>query len=174
MDFTSTLDKKGDSGIYHWFFSVPNNVASAFIDGKDRRVICTVNGTEKYHCAIHGDGNEGFMIMLNRQRCNRLGLVKGESIEVQLVKDTTEYGIPMCDELREVLDQMPQADDIFHGYTKGKQRTLIYWVQTVKKSEIRIRRSLVMATHLEQHGGDLDYKLLNSEMKEANMAAKRR
>ena len=143
------------------------------IDGRDKRVICTVNGKITYHCAIHGDGEGGYMIMLNRERCKKLGLVRGESFDVSVVKDRSEYGVPMSEELREVLDQFPMADELFHKLTKGKQRTLIYWVQTVKSSEIRIRRSLVMAEHLEQQGGEIDYKLLNVQMKEANQAAKR-
>ena len=172
MEFRSTLDK-GDTDIYHWFFPVPTEIAESFISGRDRRVICTVNQKEKYHCAIHGDGQGGYIMMLNRQRCNKLGLVRGQSFNVELEKDNSEYGVPMSEELREVLDQMSDADGYFHKMTKGKQRTLIYWVQNVKSSEIKIRRALVMANHIEELNGDVDYKLLNVQMKEANQAAKR-
>jgi hypothetical protein len=172
MEFKSTLDK-GDSDIYHWYFPVPSEIGDSFINGRDRGVICTVNGKEKYHCAIHGDGQGAYIIMLNRQRCKKLGLVKGQSFTVELQKDTSEYGVPMSEELREVLDQMPDADEHFHKMTKGKQRTLIYWVQNVKSSEIKIRRALVMTNHIEELSGDVDYKLLNVQMKEANQASKR-
>lgn len=111
--------------------------------------------------------------MLNKQRCKQLGLVRDETISVELEKDRSEYGVPMEEELREVLDQNPEADQIFHSLTKGIQRTLIYWVNNVKSSEIKIRRALVMTDHIVSQNGKPDYKILNEEMKIANQAAKR-
>ena len=172
MKFNSQLNKEDHSDIYHWFFAVDKNIAEQFINGVDRRVVCTVNQTIKYHCAIHGDGTGGYRIMLNRERCKKLGLVRGETISVELEKDQSEYGVPMSEELREVLDQNPEADSIFHSFTKGRQRTLIYWSDNVKSSEIKIRRALVMTDHLVNQKGDIDFKLLNVEMKAANQAAK--
>jgi uncharacterized protein YdeI (YjbR/CyaY-like superfamily) len=107
-----------------------------------------VNDKVKYHCAIHTDGSGGYRIMLNKERCKKLGLTRGETIHVELEKDRSEYGVPIGEQLREVLDQNPEADKVFHGFTKGKQRTLIYWVNNVKSSDIRIRRALVMTDHL--------------------------
>lgn len=173
MKFTSQLDKADNSDIYHWFFSVPTEIAETLIDGVDRRVITKVNGVVKYHCAIHADGTGGYRIMLNRERCKKLGLVRGETINVELKKDTSEYGVPIGEELREVLDQNPEADKIFHSFTKGKQRTLIYWTNNVKSPDIRIRRALVMTDHLVNQQGKVDFKRLNVEMKAANQAAKR-
>lgn len=173
MKFTSQLSKEEDSDIYHWLFSVPKEIAGSFIEGADRRVVCTVNGKQKYHCAIHSFGGNGYRIMLNRQRCKKLGLVRGETINVELEKDRSEYGVPMSAELREVLDQNTEADTVFHALTKGAQRTLIYWSDNVKSSDIKIRRAIVMTDHLVNQKGKLDFKLMNVEMKAANQAAKR-
>jgi hypothetical protein len=172
MKFTSELDKDDNSDLYHWFFQVPNEVAEMFIEGGDRRVVTKVNEAVKYHCAIYGDGLGGHRILLNRERCKKLGLVRGETIRVELEKDRSEYGVPMSEELREVLDQRPIADELFHKLTKGTQRTLIYWSDNVKSSDIKIRRALVMTDHLESQNGKPDFKLLNTEMKVANRAAK--
>jgi hypothetical protein len=173
MKFRSRLDKEDNSDIYHWFFAVENDIAEQFIEGTDRRIVCTVNGLVKYHCAIHADGVGGYRIMLNRERCKKLGLVRGEEISVEVEKDRSEYGVPIGEELREVLDQNPEADQLFHSFTKGMQRTLIYWVNNVKNPDIRIRRALVMTDHIVTQGGKPDYKLLNVEIKAANQAAKR-
>ncbi|MDP6908559.1 MAG: DUF1905 domain-containing protein [Flavobacteriales bacterium] len=172
MKFTSQLNK-GNTNIYHWFFAVPKEVAEAFIEGTNRRVVATVNNTLQYHCAIHADGVGGYRMMLNRERCRKLGIIRGETIHVEVEKDRSEYGIPMSDELREVLDQNAEADRIFHSFTKGMQRTLIYWSDNVKSSDIKIRRTLVMTDHLVAQNGKPDYKLLNVEMKAANQVAKR-
>lgn len=173
MKFKSRLDKEEGHDIYTWFFAVDAEIATQFIDGKDRRIICTVNNDVKYHCALHGSGDGGYRIMLNRQRCKKLGLVRGEEISAEIEKDRSEYGVPIGEELREVLDQNPEADTIFHSFTKGLQRTLIYWVNNVKSSDIKIRRALVMTDHIVAQRGKPDHKLLNDEMKAANQAAKR-
>jgi len=172
MKFTAQLNKEEDSDIYHWFFAVPDQIAKSFIEDKNRRVVCLVNEMVKYHCAIHSFGDSGYRIMLNRQRCKKLGLVRGETIRIQLQKDRSEYGVPMSEELREVLDQNLESDTIFHSFTKGKQRTLIYWTDNVKSSEIKIRRAIVMTNHLVKEKGIIDFKLLNVEIKTANQAAK--
>jgi uncharacterized protein YdeI (YjbR/CyaY-like superfamily) len=89
-----------------------------------------------------------------------------------LEKDQSEYGVPIGDELREVLDQNPNADKVFHSLTKDRQRTLIYLINNVKSSGIKIKRALVMTDHLVNQNGKTDFKLLNVEMKAANQAAK--
>ena len=172
MRFKAKLEKENYYDLYHSFFYVPEEVAAALIDEHSKRVVCTVNGTEKYHCAIHNDGMGGHRIMLNQQRCKKLGLVRGELLDIELEKDTSEYGVQMSDELREVLDQNPDADRIFHSLTKGMQRTLIYWSDNVKSSEIKIRRAIVMTDHLVAQNGKPDHKLLNEEIKAANQQAK--
>jgi len=80
----------------------------------------------------------GSRILLNRERCKKLGLVRGETIQVELQKDPSEYGVPMSEELPEVLDQNPEADVYFHKLTKGTQRTLIYWSDNVKAPILRL------------------------------------
>lgn len=174
MKFKTRLQKENYHDLYHTFFYVPEEAVSKLLDGAtNKRVVCTVNGAVKYHCAIHGDGTGAHRIMLNQQRVKKLGLVSGETIDVELEKDASEYGVEMSEELREVLDQNPEADRIFHSFTKGMQRTLIYWVDNVKSSEIKIRRSLVMTDHIVAQNGKPDHRLLNQEMKEANQAARR-
>ena len=173
MKFETKLQKENYHDLYHTFFYVPDEAVSHLLDGSDsKRVVCKVNGTVKYHCAIHGDGTGAHKIMLNQQRVKKLGLVSGETIHVELEKDNSEYGVEMSEELREVLDQNADADRIFHDFTKGMQRTLIYWVDNVKSSDIKIRRAIVMTEHITAQNGKPDYKLLNLEVKAANQAAK--
>ncbi|MFT4544277.1 MAG: hypothetical protein ACI9CU_002343 [Polaribacter sp.] len=65
MKFTSQLSKEDGSDIYHWFFLIENEIAEMFIEGVDRRVVCTVNSQVTYRCAIHANGASGYRIMLN-------------------------------------------------------------------------------------------------------------
>ena len=161
------------SELWENIFRVENSIAEQFIVGDDKRVICTVNGQVSYHAALLHDGMGGYMMLLNQARRKQLGVRAGDLLTIQLEKDTSEYGMPMSDELREVLDQDGDADALFHRLTPGKQRTLIHWTDNVKNPDIRIRRALVMTAHLTARQGGIDFKELNEELKEANRAARR-
>lgn len=89
-----------------------------------------------------------------------------------ITKDNSEYGIAVSDVFLEVLDQDDIAKVLFEKLTLGKKRTLIFWVDSVKSTDIRIRRAIVLMEHLKQVEGKVDFKLLNAQMKRANEAAK--
>jgi hypothetical protein len=169
--FITVLDR-ADSDLYHYFFRVPENIAEKFIDKEDRRVVCVANGQLKFHSAILSDGAGGKVITFNQSRVKKLGLPTGEEFQIEMEKDNSNYGMPISEELLEVLDQDHLANKLFHNLTRGRQRTLIYWSDNVKSSEIKIRRALVMTNHLVVSEGDIDFKQLNVEMKEANQFAK--
>lgn len=170
MEFTSKLDRVGGE-VWYYCVPVPDEVAENFIDGDDKRVICTLEGKVSYNAGILSRAT-GYFINVNDIRRKKLGLVLGQLVHVSLEKDTSEYGMPMSEELREVLNQEEKASALFHALTPGRQRTLIYWADNVKSPEIKIRRALVMTQHLVEQNGVPDFKLMNSAMKEANQRAK--
>lgn len=172
MRFQSKIIKF-DGDLWYYAIDVPSEVARGYINSGQRRVICTLEGKEVFHAALMPNGGDGYFINLNKKRRNKLGLVQGQLVEVHLAEDKSEYGMPMSEELREVLDQDDEAREVFEQLTKGKQRTLIYWADNVKSSHIKIRRGLVLMNHLVQQPA-LDFKQLNQEMKAANQSANRK
>ncbi|MGB6036148.1 MAG: YdeI/OmpD-associated family protein [Cryomorphaceae bacterium] len=151
---------------------VANSVAEQLIEGKDRRVICQIEGIRPFHCALLPDGNGSWYILLNNKRKKELRLTEGEEISLELEKDRSEYGMEMPIELREVLDQDEHADVLFHKLTPGRMRNIIHAVASVKSSEIKIRRALVYAEHLKKNKGKIEFKELGQEMKKANRLAR--
>lgn len=167
MIFETILDKFQSSPLWGLHFEVPAEIAKIFIEGNDRRVICTINNNITLHCALMPAKNIWF-VMLNQQVVKILNQTLGTKITVQIKKDDSEYGMPMPEELKEVLDQQPEADHYFHALTAGKQRTLIYIVAKVKSSDSRIRKALAIADHITANKGQIDYKLLNEALKMYN------
>ncbi|MCZ4407686.1 YdeI/OmpD-associated family protein [Cryomorphaceae bacterium 1068] len=160
------------SDLWSNILPVENSVADQLIEGKDRRIICSIEGIRPFHCALLPDGNGSWYILLNNKRKNELGIRDGEEISVVLEKDRSEYGMEMPIELREVLDQDEHADTLFHKLTPGRMRNIIHAVSSVKSSEIKIRRALVYAEHLKKNKGKIEFKELGQEMKEANRIAR--
>lgn len=166
--------KLNDTGSELWsnILPVPDDIAKKLIEGKDKRVICHIEGIRKFHCALLPNGLGGWYILINNKRKKELGLKSGSKVTFKLEKDRSEYGMEMPAELREVLDQDEHADELFHKLTPGQMRNIIHAVASVKSSDIKIRRAFVYAEHLKKNKGKIEYKELAAEMKEANQQAR--
>ena len=166
MTFTAPL-ACFDHHVWGHYLPVSAEQAAPFVDGENRRVICTLDGTHRMHAALML--REGvFFVLVNQQVRDQLGLGIGDPVEVSLEQDPSPYGLPMPDELLMVFQQEPEADRLFHALTPGKQRSLIYLVRKVKHTDSRIAKALAIATHLQEARGQLDFKALNQWIKHYN------
>lgn len=163
--FTSTLEESGNK-LWGAHFIVPDVVARLFIDGNDRRVVCLLNEKIEYQCALLPKGDGSFLITVNKKTREKLGLTSGSKVHVSLCKDDSEYGLPMPEELAEVLTQDEEGNRLFHALTPGKIRTLLYIVANVKDSEKRIGRAFAIVEHLKKNDGKINYKQLNEDLRD--------
>jgi uncharacterized protein YdeI (YjbR/CyaY-like superfamily) len=113
-----------------------------------------------------GDGTH--FININKELRDQLKLRVGMEVTATLQKDESKYGLPIPEELQELLIQDPEGDRLFHALTPGKQRSLIYIVGKPKQSETRIKKAVVLIEHLKANLGKIDFKRLNEDMKAAN------
>jgi len=152
-------------GYYH--FPIDKETTIAMRSDKHKRVVCTINNTVTIHCALM-PLNDGSFIMVNKQVRKKLGIEEGDKVQLQLEKETAEYGLPMPESLEMVMTQDEVAFTHFKRLTPGKQRSLIYIVSKLKSIDKQITKSLAIAAHLTELHGKLDYKLLNEKIKEYN------
>ena len=160
---TTLINSSNDSG-WH-FVDVPGRIGKKF-EKKDgsRRVVCTINGAESFQCALlPSDGD--FVIVVNKTKRDRLKIVAGDKIEVELKVDDSKYGLPMPAELREVLKQDREGDKLFHSLTPGKQRSLLYLIGKVKDVDRRIHTALICVEHLKENEGKILGEKLHEELK---------
>lgn len=163
--FTSILEESNNK-LWGAHFLVPDVVARIFIDGNARRVVCVLNENTKYQCALLPKGDGSFLITVNKKIRDQLGLKPGSKISVSLCKDESEYGLPMPEELAEVLAQDEVGSRLLHALTPGKIRTLLYIVANVKDPEKRIGRAIAVVEHLKRNGGKINYRQLNEELRD--------
>ena len=168
MEFT-TVVSVFEENLWQYHLPVPLPVAEHFKAAtKNNRVICILNDAVQIHAAIMPKGGT-YYLMLSKDLRKQLGnLEAGDEVYVQMEKDDSKYGAPMPEEFQEALYADPEADELFHQLTAGKQRTLIYLVSKVKSSNKRIEKAIVILEHLRQHNGEIDFKQLNIDFKEAN------
>ncbi len=161
---TSVLGKF-DSNLWYFHIPVPAAVASVYIDGNNRRVVCTLQNIESFQCALMPDGKGDFFININKKIRDKLKLKEGDSVTYSLEKDQSEFGLPVPEEMAELLKLDIEGRDLFYALTPGKQRTLLYLAASPKSSDIRIRKSICILDHIKATKGKINYRQLNELFK---------
>lgn len=162
--FKTKLAKFSPESGWH-FMQVTKKVADGFnFEKGSRRVVCTLNDAETFQCALMPYAGD-FFIMVNKRIRARLQIEQGDTVAVMLEKDESRYGLPMPEEFREVLNQDPDGDRMFHALTAGKQRSLLYYVGKVKDIDKRIHACLIIVEHLRENEGKIVGDQLYHELK---------
>ncbi|MDA9312681.1 YdeI/OmpD-associated family protein [Vicingaceae bacterium] len=125
---------------------MPKTISEYLIKGKDRRVIVLFNNEIKNHCAIMSS-QEGPFIMLNKGIVKQLKINTGDVVKLEIVRDTSEYGMPICEEFEAVIFRDEVVFNYFQALTPGKQRNLIHLVKKIKNPDIKINMSMTIAKH---------------------------
>ena len=163
INFAAVLEKS-DNKLWGAHFRVPRYVAKVF--GKDRRVVCTLNEKHERQCAIVPHGKGAFVITVNKSLRTSLGLDFGEEISVSLTKDQSAFGLPLPEELQELLRQDKEGNSFFEVLTPGRKRTLLHIVGSVKNTDKRLGRAIAIVQHLKTTNGKINYKELYRMLKD--------
>lgn len=163
MEYNAKLENF-NTKLWTYHIKVPKPIAMHFLEMGDKRVICHLNDAYKFQCAIMAAGEGVYFINVNKKIRDELGLKEGSKIKVSLEKDKSEFGLPFPKEFKEVLAQDKKANAYFQKLTPGKQRNLIYIAGQPKNSDARIHRSIIMAEHLKNNSGKIDFRSLNKEL----------
>lgn len=132
------------------YIFVPNRYVKAMGGLKCGRLVCTLNGKEKFQCGFMSLGNGDAYITLNKARMKKLKLQIGDQVQVFLEPDQSEYGMDMCEELQEIFRQDPDVKELFDQLKPGMQRALIYQISSAKSSEKRLERALKITERIRE------------------------
>lgn len=155
-----------DSNVWSTHVDVPDDIVIELKTQKISRLVCTFNDAETSHSALlsHGDGT--YYILINKERCKKLEVNVGSQVLVTLREDISKYGMPMPEEMEELLRQDPEANKYFHSLTPGKQRNLLYIIGKPKGSETRLKKAIGICEYLKSVNGALDFRELNQALKD--------
>lgn len=167
MKFTAFLSVFDDNSLsWEKHLPIPDAIFTEMLQiTPDKRIVCTLNNSLSYHCAMMPKGSFHY-ILVNNETCKKLKLQVNDEVEVEIVKDDSKYGINISEELEEVLFSDPEGSLLFHQLTAGKQRSLIHIINKIKSSQTKIEKSFVIVEHLKRQKGVLDFKKLNEDFKE--------
>lgn len=160
-----TIISKFDDSLWGYHVKVPDEIHQSFLDQKIKRVLLQIDDSEKLHAGFMPEGNGKYFLMLSKDVMKKLSVAGGQSVNVFIMEDTTRYGMPISEEMKELLELDPEGEVYFHQLTPGKIRSLLYVVNKVKSSNKRIEKSVVILEHLKANNGNLDWKALNEAFK---------
>ncbi|HQZ95751.1 MAG TPA: YdeI/OmpD-associated family protein [Pyrinomonadaceae bacterium] len=141
-------------------------VADFGFNGNLRRVMCSLNGGEPFNCSLFPSKGDYFLT-LSKQLRKTLGVDIGDTVTVELSKDTSKYGMPMPEEFAEVLRQDAEGERLFNALSPGDQRLMLKLVVFVKDPDRRIARSLAGIELLKRSDGKFVYSEQHLAMRSA-------
>ena len=147
--FTTAIDRHQHLVGMH-FLEVPASVVAALGGKMKIRLLCTINGALTYPCGLVALGQGRAYIRLNAKRMKQLGLRYGQEVAVSLAEDPSPYGMEVPEELTELLEQDEEGRERFARLSPGKQRYIIHYVSSVKSSQLRIDRALLLINNLKR------------------------
>jgi len=163
--------KKFNSPLWGYHFPIPDQIASMYIDGNNRRVIAQINGQHKMQCALM-PGKEGYFILINKDLVDKMKINLDDEVSITLEKDHSEFGHEVPESFQALLEQDDEGQKYFDALTPGKQRSLIYIVGKVKNIDSQLNKGMAILDHLKAAQGQLDFKQLNALIKQYNLRSK--
>lgn len=165
MKFKSSISHVSDSALlWHFRIPIPDTVFQQFKAG-DKRVICSINGSDFFHFALQPKGDGTYYLMINKELRKQLGLEKDDELGLEIKADESKYGMAVPDFFEELCFQDPEGSTYFHSMTAGKQRSLLHVIGKLKSEEKQLEKALIIFDYLKTTHGQLDFKELNEAFK---------
>ena len=130
---------------------IPDVVARYFVaEGHSRVAIkAFFDGNEiSFHGKLHQYLGR-FLISFGKRYQKELGVSPSDFFELQLMENTSKYGVEMPEEFQAVLDIDLEAFEGFEKLTDGKKRSLIYHILRIKNSQTRIDKALIISENIK-------------------------
>lgn len=131
------------------YLEVPSDIIQQLGGKLKIRLLCTINNAVTFQCGLVALGNGNAYISINGKRMKQLKIKAGDEVNVSLIKDESEYGMDVPEELAELLKQDDEGMERFRMLPPGKQRYIIYYVGGVKSSNLRLERALRLIENLK-------------------------
>jgi hypothetical protein len=115
-----------------------------------QRLVCTIDGVMTWKCGLVAHKAGGAYILLNKKQMQMGKFNAGQAVNVSLEKDTSQYGMDVPPELKEVFKQDKIGKERFDKLVPGKRRYIIYYVNQVKSPDLRIERAVRLIGNLKK------------------------
>lgn len=151
LTFTALLEPGGPSFMPTQVVIVPLEVVEALGGKATRRVVGTLNNYPIRLGLLPLNTGERYL-MVNKDTCKAAGIRLGQQLTVTLTPDPTPDTVDLPAELAEGLAEWPEAAAGFERLTGGMKRAIAYYVNTAKRPETRLNRTMQILKQLATGG----------------------
>lgn len=132
------------------YLDVPANIVKKAGGTGKQRFVCTVDKNMTWKCGLVSHGGGKAYILLNKKQMQMGKFNVGQAVNVSLKKDTSEYGMDVPAELKEVFKQDKEGKERFDGLVPGKRRYIIYYINQVKSKDLRVERAVRLISNVKK------------------------
>jgi len=129
------------------FIPIPDEIAERLRAASTRRLIVSLND-QVFRRIWQNTKEMGPCLFLSKQMLRNIAGEQGDMVEVEMEIDPDPDHVEICDELQVALQQDDEAARRFYSMTPGRQRSMAHYVNSAKRVETRIKRSLELAYKL--------------------------
>lgn len=90
----------------------------------------------------------------------KFGVELDDEVSLELRLDNSKYGMEMPEELDALLEQDAEGAEFFESLSDGKKRYIIHYVASVKSSQLKIDRAIMLINNLKTMGDKFDFRHL--------------
>ncbi len=134
----------------------------------NQRLIITLDASIQWNCGVVALGEGSGFITVQKARLKILGKTIGDEVEVNLVPDTSEFGVEVAIEIDEYWNQEVESKRRFDLLTMGMKRYILNYINTAKTPEKRVERTVLLMRNLMRStvGKESFRQLLGKESQE--------
>jgi len=132
------------------YLEIPASIVKKIGGVTNVRVLCTVNDAITFQGGLVALGKGRAYISFNLKRMKQIGVKDGEKVDVVLEPDESKYGMAVPEELQELFKQDKEGKKRFDLLTPGRQRYIIHYVSSVKNSQKRVDRAILLIENLKK------------------------
>jgi hypothetical protein len=140
------------------YLAVPRAVAEELRgESGPARLVCTI-GKVSFQCGLMSLGQGDSYVLLTKKVRDATGVDVGGRVVARLRVDESPYGLPMPEELGEVLAQDEDGAQVFEKLTPGRRRGIIAMVSRHKSVDARVEHAVAVIEAIKE--GETDLKRL--------------
>jgi hypothetical protein len=113
------------------------------------RWICKI-GNVSWQCGLVAHKKGSAYILLNQKLMKQANLTLGSSATMELTPDHSKFGMTVPKELKVLFAQDKEGKERFEALAPGKRRYIIYYVNQVKASQLRVERAVRCISNLKR------------------------
>lgn len=126
----------------YFYLQIEAELVEKFPRKRSTRLICILEKEYSFSCGLNHLGDGNFFLILAKKYLDKLNKELGDPISFEIQEDPNPLGVEIPEALLALLEQDPDAKQIFEKITDGKKRSLIYSIIKLKDVDKQIQKSI--------------------------------